>query len=79
MNFIEFTFALGLLIYAVRHNFWLDAPWINKADHSHVTEVKPTAQQNKVFNAWVHDQKKPVTASTVRANEINLRFKYNKK
>lgn len=48
MNFIEFTFFILLLVYALRHNFWLDAPWIN-----HVTEVKPTEQQNKVFNAWV--------------------------
>lgn len=54
MNFIEFMFALGLLIYVARHNFWLDAPWI-KGNHSHVMEVKPTAQQNKVFNTWVQD------------------------
>ena len=56
MNFIEFTIALGLLIYAVRHNFWLDAPWI-KGNHSQPAAIKLTEQQNKVFNAWVHDKK----------------------
>lgn len=60
MNFIEFMFALGLLIYAVRHNLWLDASWINKADHSQHTDIKLTAQQNKVFNAWVQDKKSPL-------------------
>lgn len=64
MSFIEFTFCILLLAYAVRHNLWLDAPWINKGDHSHITEVKPTAQQNKVFDAWVqgvtHDKKSPL-------------------
>ena len=60
MNFIEFIFALGLLVYAVRHNLWLDAPWINKADHSQPVDIKLTEQQNKVFNAWVHDKKSPL-------------------
>lgn len=59
MNFIEFTFVLSLLAYAVRHNLWLDAPWI-KDNHSHVTEVKLTEQQNKVFNVWVQDKKSPL-------------------
>jgi hypothetical protein len=59
MNFIEFMFALGLLIYAVRHNFWLDAPWI-KDNHSHTADIKLTEQQNKVFDAWVHDKKSPL-------------------
>ncbi|MFD0897345.1 hypothetical protein [Loigolactobacillus binensis] len=62
MGFLEFMFFFGVFTYAVRHNFWLDAPWINKVDHSHVTEVKPTEQQNKVLDAWVrgvtHDQNK---------------------
>lgn len=62
MEFVEFMFWIGLLVYAARHNFWLDAPWINKGDHSRITEVKPTAQQNKVIDGWVrgvtHDQNK---------------------
>ena len=56
MSFIEFMFALGLLIYAVRHNLWLDAPWINRGDHSQPADIKLTEQQNKVFNAWAHDK-----------------------
>ena len=59
MNFIEFMFALGLLIYAVRHNLWLDAPWI-KDNHSQTADIKLTEQQNKVFNAWVQDKKSPL-------------------
>ena len=60
MNFIEFTIALGLLIYAVRHNLWLDAPWINRGGHSQTADIKLTEQQNKVFDAWVQDQKSPL-------------------
>lgn len=56
MSFIEFTICIFLLAYAVRHNLWLDAPWI-KDNHSQPVDIKPTEQQNKVFNAWVHDQK----------------------
>ena len=59
MSFIEFMFAFGLLIYAFRHNLWLDAPWIND-NHSQSVDIKLTAQQNKVFDAWVHDQKSPL-------------------
>ena len=59
MNFIEFMFALGLLIYAVRHNLWLDAPWI-KDNHSQTADIKLTEQQNKVFDAWAHDKKSPL-------------------
>jgi len=59
MSFIEFTFVLGLLIYAARHNFWLDAPWI-KDNHSQPADIKLTEQQNKVFNAWVQDKKSPL-------------------
>lgn len=79
MSFIEFMFALGLLVYVVRHNLWLDAPWINKADHSQPVDIQPTEQQNKVFDAWVQDQKKPVKVAALRTNEINLYGNYNKK
>ena len=59
MSFIEFAVVLGLFAYSLRHNLWLDAPWINKVDHrhichiSHITDVKPTEKQNKVFSNWV--------------------------
>ena len=60
MSFIEFTFYVLLLVYAARHNFWLNVPWI-KDNHSQPVDIKPTAQQNKVFDAWVqgvtHDKK----------------------
>lgn len=59
MSFIELMFAIGLLIYAVRHNLWLDAPWI-KDNHSQTADIKLTEQQNKVFDAWVHDKKSPL-------------------
>ena len=52
MSFIEFTICIFLLAYAVRHNFWLDAPWI-KGNHSQTADIKLTEQQNKVFDAWV--------------------------
>ena len=59
MSFIEFTIYIFLLAYAVRHNFWLDAPWI-KDNHSQTADIKLTEQQNKVFNAWVQDKKSPL-------------------
>ena len=59
MSFIEFTICIFLLAYAVRHNLWLDAPWI-KDNHSQTADIKLTEQQNKVFEAWVHDKKSPL-------------------
>lgn len=57
MGFIEFMFAMSVLVYAARHNFWLDAPWISKKD----VDISLTKQQNEVFDKWSrgvgHDHK----------------------